>query len=76
MAERKTVKDFYGYIIGTLEDGPNDIIAKDRFGKILGKFDKRQGVTKDFYGRILGQGDLTSALIWDSDRKLRPQKYK
>ena len=56
---REVVKDFYGRIIGSIEklaDG----------SKILGRYDKKQGVTKDFYGRIIGTGDATSKLVWDS----------
>lgn len=64
MADR-TIKDFYGKIIGSLsEDSRGNIVAKNFYGKILGHYDKNQNVTKDFYGRILSTGDTTSALIW------------
>ena len=64
---REVVKDFYGKIIGSIEeDSRGDRIAKDFYGKILGRYDKKQNVTKDFYGRIIGTGDATSKLIWDS----------
>ena len=66
---RETIKDFYGKIIGSIEELPNgDRIAKDFYGKILGRYCKAQGVTKDFYGRIIGTGDATSKLVWDSVR--------
>ena len=73
---RTTIKDFYGKIIGSIEeDAQGNKIAKDFYGKILGRYDKKQNVTKDFYGKILGSGDLTSALIWQAqaehDAKLK-----
>lgn len=64
---RRNIKTFYGKIIGSVEDDTrNNIIAKDKYGKILGRFDKTQNVTKDAYGKIIGTGDLTSALIWQA----------
>ena len=64
---REVVKDFYGRIIGSIEElADGSKIAKDFYGKILGRYDKKQGVTKDFYGRIIGTGDATSKLVWDS----------
>ena len=64
---RTTIKDFYGRIIGSLEDYPDKIVAKDFYGKILGYYDKIQKVTKDFYGRIISTGDTSSALIWQAN---------
>ena len=67
---RITVKDFYGKIIGSIEDGADgDKIAKDFYGKLLGRYDAKMNVTKDFYGKIIGTGDLTSALIWQAHNK-------
>ena len=64
---REVIKDFYGSIIGSVEeDARGDKIAKDFYGRILGRYDKKQNVTKDFYGRIVGTGDATSKLVWDS----------
>jgi len=62
---KTNIKDFYGRIIGSIEDLPNgDRISRDFYGKILGKYDKKQNVTKDFYGKIIATGDITSALVW------------
>lgn len=63
---RETIKDFYGRIVGSIEDFPDRIVAKDFYGRILGYFDKKQNVTKDFFGKIIATGDATSKLIWDS----------
>lgn len=64
--ERTTIKDFYGRIVGAIEDYPDKVVAKDFYGRILGYYDKKQNVTKDFFGRIIATGDATSKLIWDS----------
>lgn len=64
---RRNVKDFYGKIIGSVEeDSRGDIVAKDFYGKILGRYDKKMDVTKDFFGKIISTGDTTTALIWQA----------
>ena len=67
MANRRVIKNFFGKIIGSVEeDSRGDVVAKDFFGKILGRYDKKMDVTKDFYGKIVGTGDQTSALIYQA----------
>ena len=74
---RKTIKDFYGKIIGSIDEASNgDLIAKDFYGRILGRYDKKMNVTKDFYGKILGTGDLTSSLVWNADAKEKERLRK
>lgn len=71
---RRVIKDVYGKIIGSLEeDSRGDTIAKDFFGRILGRYDKKMDVTKDFFGKIIGTGDLTSALIWQANAEHEAQ---
>ena len=61
---REEIKDFYGHIIGYLEHQPNgDIIAKDFYGRNLGRYDKAMDVTKDFYGKILYKGNMVGMLF-------------
>ena len=70
MANRQVIKDFYGRILGSIEDDSmGNRTAKDFYGKILGRYDKAQGVTKDFFGKIIGTGDLTSALIYQASQQ-------
>lgn len=66
---REVIKNFYGQIIGSLEDTGNKVIARDFYGKILGHYDKNQNVTKDFYGKILAKGNIASSLIWEEYSK-------
>ena len=60
---REWVKDFYGRILGGLEDQGDRIVATDFYGRILGYYVKSQDVTTDFYGRRLCTGDGTVGLI-------------
>lgn len=58
------IKDFYGRIIGWVEDEPNgNKILRDFYGRVLGKYDARSDVTRDFYGRIITRGDNLSMLL-------------
>ena len=67
---RTNIKNFYGQIIGSIEDlSDGSKIARDFYGKILGKFDAKTGVTKNFYGQIVAKGDITSALVWEEYNK-------
>lgn len=60
---KEYVRDFYGKIIGSIEDTPNEKIVRDFYNRILGKYDKKLNVTKDFYGRIIARGDQSSMLF-------------
>ena len=61
---RNAVKDFYGKILGYIDEEPNgDRIARGFTFEILGKYDRANNVTRDFYGKILYQGDHVEALI-------------
>lgn len=64
MKTREPVKDFYGKIIGWVEDDDTVTIVKDFYGKILGRYDKRQDVTKDFYGKIISRGNTVIGLLY------------
>ena len=66
---KQNITDFYGRILGTLEELSNgNVIARDFYGKILGEYDKALNVTKDFYGRILARGNITSSLIYNAKK--------
>lgn len=67
--DRNVIKDFYGRIIGFQDTQPNgDIIAKNEYGKILGRYDAKMKMTKTENGKIVSRGDTTSALIWQAYR--------
>ena len=61
---RETIKDYSGRIIGFMESQSNgDIIVKDAYGKILGRYDAATNTTKDVHGRILFKGNMAGSLI-------------
>ena len=64
------VKTVGGKIIGSLETMPNgDVIARDFYNKILGKYDKANDCTRDFYGKILYRGNQVGMLIANNEMK-------
>lgn len=66
MSKIETIKDFYGKVLGTIEEQNNgDVIVKDFYGRILGRYDKALNVTKDFFGRIIATGNVASSLIFN-----------
>ena len=67
MGNKNYIRDFYGRILGSVEeDSIGNKTARDFYGRIVGKYDSKLGVTRDFYGRIVGKGDLTSSLIHEA----------
>lgn len=64
----QTIKRFDGWVIGTVttySDGSR--IAKDFYGRIVGKYDPTIDMTKDFYGRFLGRGDFVVSTLYDNE---------
>ncbi len=60
---KQLVKDFYGRILGSVEDVGTKQIARDFYGRILGSYNSSDGFTRDFYGRILMRGNGLMGLI-------------
>lgn len=61
---RETIREFDGRIIGYMDYESNgNIVVRDFYGKILGKYDKSQDVTMDAGGRILFRGNMAGSLI-------------
>jgi len=64
------IKDFYGRIMGTIdEDNMGNKIARDFYRRVVGKYDKQSNVTRDFYGRVVARGDAVSSLIPPIDQQ-------
>lgn len=62
------IKDFYGRVMGWIDDQGNQIVATDFFGKRLGHYDKARNKTFDFYGRLVCDGNGTSGLIMSAQQ--------
>ncbi len=65
---RTPIKDFYGRVIGFLDDQGSQIVATDFYGRRLGHYDKSRNKTFDFYGRLVCEGDGTSGLIMSAQQ--------
>lgn len=60
---KELIKDFYGKILGRLDDQGDRIVAEDFYGKILGTYNKSDDKTRDFYGRVISNGNTLTGLI-------------
>ena len=60
---REPIKDFYGRVLGWLEDQGDRIIATDFYGQRVGVYDKVRDFTSDFFGVRVCDGDGTVGLI-------------
>lgn len=61
---KQVIRTFNGKIVGSIEtDNQGNKIARDFYGKIVGRYNKQQDVTRDFYGKIVARGDNLSLLL-------------
>lgn len=60
---KELIKDFYGKILGRLDDRGDKIVAEDFYGRIVGTYSKSDDKTRDFYGRIVSDGNTLTGLI-------------
>lgn len=71
MIKTYSIKDFYGMIIGFIDEDTNTgkKIARSFSGLTLGSYDPYDNTTRNFYGQIISKGDTTSALIYAEANK-------
>ena len=70
IVDKQYVREFSGKILGSIEtDHLGNKTIRDFYGRVLGKYDKKQDVTRDFYGKIVARGDQSSLLIGTNIRK-------
>ena len=65
---KQLIKDFYGRVIGSIDDRGDKQIGKDFYGKVVGTYYPSSNLTKDFYGKIVGKGNLLSGLIMSAKK--------
>lgn len=59
------MRNEYGQPVGWLDKYESgNIVARNKFGKIIGKYTKNDNYTRDVYGRPIAKGNILSALIW------------
>lgn len=74
---RTEIRNFYGKVMGYIEDLPNgDQILRNFYMKVLGRYDKAQNVTKDFYGRVVAKGNQLPMLLSMEKSKEDSKKNK
>lgn len=65
MIKREKVQDWRGKIIGFIDEDSTtgNKIARDFYGRIVGRYNKKLNVTQDFYGRKVAMGDRLLMMI-------------
>ena len=67
--KRMIIKDFYGRMLGTIEQYANgDETGKDFYGRVVARYDKSKGITTDFYGRMVATGNVVSSFIFTPNK--------
>ena len=59
MIKREKIQDWTGKIIGFIDKDSvtGNKVARDFYGRIVGRYNKRLDITQDFYGRQVAKGD-------------------
>ena len=65
---KQLIKDFYGRVLGSIEDVGTKQIARDFYGRILGTYNGVDDYTRDFYGRVLMRGNGLIGLVMSSKK--------
>jgi hypothetical protein len=61
--DRDELRDTLGNFIGEISRLDSDLVARDRLGNILGRYDERQNRTTDPIGNLIGIGDWLGSLF-------------
>lgn len=58
MNNTQVIRDSAGKVLLKIEtDAIGNKTVRDFYGRLVGRYDKRNDVTRDFYGRIVARGD-------------------
>lgn len=61
---KEPIKDWTGKTLGFIEtDSCGNIILRNFYGQILGKYNKQLNITQDFYGRQVAKGNCIMMLL-------------
>jgi len=64
MAKESAIRDRNGNRLGSIVDNGHQLVAKDKFGNVLGYFDPKKNVTSDRNSNRICEGNALSALIF------------
>lgn len=63
MKPEQVIRDRCSNRVGSIVDNGQQLVARDKFGKNLGYYDKQANVTRDRNSNRICQGDALSSLI-------------
>ena len=63
MSKETVIRDRSSNRIGCIVDNGQQLVARDKFGRNLGYYDKQANITRDRNSNRLCQGDALSSLI-------------
>jgi hypothetical protein len=63
MKPEQVIRDRSSNRVGCIVDSGPQLVARDKFGRNLGYYDKQANITRDRNSNRLCQGDALSALI-------------
>ncbi|MDH7503200.1 MAG: hypothetical protein QHJ82_10900 [Verrucomicrobiota bacterium] len=63
MSKETVIRDRSSNRVGCIVDNGQQFVARDKFGRNLGNYDKQGNVTRDRNSNRLCQGDALSSLI-------------
>lgn len=65
MIKREKVQDWRGKIIGFIDEDSvtGNKVARDFYGRIVGRYNKKFDITQDFYGKQVARGDRLLMMI-------------
>ena len=65
MINREKIQDWRGKIIGFIDEdsATGNKVARDFYGRIVGRYNKKFDITQDFYGKQVAKGDRLLMMI-------------
>jgi hypothetical protein len=64
MSKTEIIRNFSGKVVGTLEYfDSGDAIARDFYGKVVGRYTKVDNRTRDFYGKVVSTGNTLAQFL-------------
>jgi hypothetical protein len=63
MSKETVIRDRSSNRVGCIVDNGQQLVARDKFGRNLGYYDKQANVTRDRNSNRICQGDALSSLI-------------
>ncbi|MCU0771777.1 MAG: hypothetical protein MUE94_08435 [Verrucomicrobia bacterium] len=63
MSKETVIRDRSSNRVGWIVDNGHQLVARDKFGRNLGYYDKQGNVTRDRNSKRICQGDALSSLI-------------